>query len=151
MKVFKFGGASVKDAQGVKNLVSVLRATREPDLVLIISAMGKMTNALEEVVRDYFRDAIQFKNSQAEVYHYHLKIMQDLFPNDSHPIFKKVRSLMDEMTHFLETNKSTNHAFVYDQVVGYGELISTQHSFGISLLGKHEKHMAGCAPMHCHQ
>lgn len=125
MKVFKFGGASVKDAQGVKNLVTVLRATGETNLVIVVSAMGKMTNALEKVVSHYFNDKTGFKESQAEVFQYHLKIMQELFPNESHPIFKKVVSLMNELTHFLETNKSTNHAFVYDQVVGYGELIAT--------------------------
>ncbi len=125
MKVFKFGGASVKDAQGVKNLVTVLRTAGETNLVIVASAMGKMTNALEEVVNLYMNDKSDFKESQAEVFQYHQNIMQELFPNKSHPIFKKVGSLMNELTHFLETNKSTNHAFVYDQVVGYGELIST--------------------------
>jgi aspartate kinase len=125
MKVFKFGGASVKDAQGVKNLVNVLRTTGETNLVIVVSAMGKMTNALEEVVNNYFTEKSRIKESQTEVFQYHQKIMRELFPNESHPIFKKVSSLRKELTHFLETNKSTNHAFVYDQVVGFGELIST--------------------------
>lgn len=126
MKVFKFGGTSVKDAQGVKNLVSVLETTAEPDLVVVISAMGKMTNALEKVVNGYFEDPPNYKIPQANVAVYHQKIMEDLFPNRSHPIFKEVAGLMTKMTQFLETNKSHNHAFVYDQVVGYGELISTR-------------------------
>jgi len=125
MKVFKFGGASITNAERVKNLVSVLKSSEEKDLVVVISAMGKMTNAMEEVVRRYFEDVTRFREPQNEVVQFHLKIMQDLFPNESHPIFKKVRNLFDEMTHFLETNKSTSHAFVYDQVVSYGEFIST--------------------------
>ncbi len=126
MKVFKFGGASVKDAEGVKNLVLVLKATAEPNLVVVISAMGKMTNALEKVVDGYFEDPPNYKIAQANVAMYHQAIMEDLFPNASHPIFKEVSGLMTQMTHFLESNKSNNHAFVYDQVVGYGELISTK-------------------------
>lgn len=125
MKVFKFGGASVKDAEGVKNLVAVLTATDEKNLVIVISAMGKMTNAFEKVVLAYFKDQTLYKTAQTEVVQFHQQIMNDLFPNGSHPVFRKVTNLFDEMTHFLETNKSTNHAFVYDQVVGYGELAST--------------------------
>jgi aspartate kinase len=125
MKVFKFGGASVTNAERVKNLASVIESSGEKDLVVVISAMGKMTNALEDVVLDYFEDRAQFRDSQDVVIQYHLEIMQDLFPNNSHPIFKIVRGLFHDMTHFLETNKSTSHAFVYDQVVSYGEFIST--------------------------
>lgn len=125
MKVFKFGGASVKDAEGVKNLVAVLTATKEENLVIVISAMGKMTNALEKVVLEYFKDRTLFKAAQTEVVQFHQEIMKDLFPNQSHPVFRKVSDFFNEMTHFLETNKSTSHAFVYDQVVGYGELVST--------------------------
>ncbi|MEM7185388.1 MAG: aspartate kinase [Bacteroidota bacterium] len=125
MKVFKFGGASVKDAQGVKNLVSVLQTTAETNLVVVVSAMGKMTNALETIVDAYFNDPSGYKAPHSAVATYHLEIMEALFPNASHPIFKEVAGFMSEMSRFLDTNKSTNHAFVYDQVVGYGELIST--------------------------
>ncbi|MEM7087331.1 MAG: aspartate kinase [Bacteroidota bacterium] len=125
MKVFKFGGASVKDAEGVKNLVAVLKATGENDLVVVVSAMGKMTNAFEKIVLEYFKDITSYKAAKAEVVEFHKEILNDLFPNQSHPVFKKVAGFFSQMTHFLETNKSTNHAFVYDQVVGYGELVST--------------------------
>ena len=94
MKVFKFGGASVKDAQGVKNLVSVLETTAEQNLVVIISAMGKMTNALEKVVDGYFEKPANYKIQQAAVATYHTNIMEELFPNRSHPIYKEVAGLM---------------------------------------------------------
>ncbi|RLD28946.1 MAG: aspartate kinase [Bacteroidetes bacterium] len=125
MKVFKFGGASITNAERVKNLASVIQSSGEKNLVVVISAMGKMTNALEDVVHAYFEDRTQFRDSQDDVIQYHLEIMQDLFPNDSHPVFKIVRDLFQDMTHFLVTNKSTSHAFVYDQIVSYGEFIST--------------------------
>ncbi|MDC8006002.1 aspartate kinase [Aureisphaera galaxeae] len=125
MKVFKFGGASVKDANGVKNMVSVLKTTGEKDLVVVVSAMGKMTNAFEAMVRDYFSDSKDYKASKSEIYQYHQTILKDLFPNESHPIFEKINALFADMGQFLEGNKSINHAFVYDQVVSYGELVST--------------------------
>ena len=64
MKVFKFGGASVKDAEGVKNVATVLQKTAEQDLLVVISAMGKMTNALEIVVSNYFKDTTSIKSAQ---------------------------------------------------------------------------------------
>ena len=125
MKVFKFGGASVKDADGVKNLVTVLKTTEEKDLVVIVSAMGKMTNQLELIISNYFLDPKEVKVSIANVYDYHLKILSDLFNNSSHPIFNFLLKFKNELQLFLENNKSKDHSFVYDQVVSFGELIST--------------------------
>lgn len=125
MKVFKFGGASVKDAQGVKNVVTVLQKTGEQNLLIVVSAMGKMTNALESVVSDYFKDTESFRESQQLLLDFHLPILKELFQHTSHPIFKKLNTLVSELSQFLEQNKSKNHAFVYDQVVSFGELIST--------------------------
>ncbi len=125
MKVFKFGGASVKDAEGVKNLVSVLKKTGEKDVVVVVSAMGKMTNAFEAMVHNYFSDDESYKSSKSEIYEYHHTILKELFTNESHVIFSKVNELFSDLGQFLDGNKSTNHAFVYDQVVSFGELIST--------------------------
>ena len=125
MKIFKFGGASVKDAEGVKNLISVLKKSNDQDLVIVVSAMGKMTNALEKVVHNYFHDQPNLSESVSYIEEYHRLILADLFPNSSHLIFRKVAAFFSEMKQFLATNKSTNNAFVYDQIVGYGELVST--------------------------
>ncbi|RDK88355.1 aspartate kinase [Marinirhabdus gelatinilytica] len=125
MKVFKFGGASVKDAQGVKNVATVLQKTEEEDLVVVVSAMGKMTNALEGVVTRYFKEPGSYRESQQLLLDYHLPILKELFNNASHPIFSRLQELVTELGQFLQQNKSTNHAFVYDQVVCFGELIST--------------------------
>ena len=126
MKVFKFGGASVRDAEGVKNVKKVIDFTAEKDLVVVISAMGKMTNALEVVVAKYFeKNVAELEASISDIYQYHLTIANELFPNTSHPVYTRIAKWFSEMKAFLESNKSSNHAFVYDQIVSYGELIST--------------------------
>ncbi len=125
MRIFKFGGASVKNAQGVRNLVKVLSETGHEKALLVVSAMGKTTNAMEAIVNAYFEDKEQIKPALQETIDFHNEILSDLFENSKHPIFGKVKSLFDEVLGFLAWNKSPNYNFVYDQVVGYGELVST--------------------------
>ena len=125
MRVFKFGGASVKDADAVKNVVNVLQEVGYADMLLVISAMGKTTNAMEKVVESYFNDKDGVNASIQEVVDYHNGILSDLFQNPSHPVYAKVKVLFEEVKGFLAWNKSPKYAFVYDQVVCYGELLST--------------------------
>lgn len=125
MKIFKFGGASTKDAASVKNVLTVINQTGEKDLIVVISAMGKTTNALEEVVKVYFSGDRNIKNSLKAVYDFHFNILTDLFSSREHPVFLELDEIFNELKNFLESNKSKNHAFVYDQVVSYGELISS--------------------------
>lgn len=125
MRIFKFGGASVKDADGVRNLVRVLKEVGFEDTFVVISAMGKTTNAMEAVVAAYFEDKRRISIVLQEVLDFHQHILLELFEKRNHPIFEKVQLLFDEVKGFLAWNKSPKYAFVYDQVVGYGELIST--------------------------
>ncbi len=125
MRIFKFGGTSVKDADGVRNLVNVLKETGHDNTFLVLSAMGKTTNAMEKVVDAYFKEKASALSVLKEVIHAHNAILLKLFPNDEHAIFKQVRSIFDEVKGFLAWNKSPKYNFVYDQVVGYGELVST--------------------------
>ncbi|MCL6274596.1 aspartate kinase [Muricauda sp. 2012CJ35-5] len=125
MRVFKFGGASVKDADSVKNVVNVLKEVGHQDTLVVISAMGKTTNAMEKVVAAYFSDKSGVSNQIQEVSEFHEIILSDLFGNASHPVYAKVKALFDEVKGFLTWNKSPKKSFVYDQVVGYGELVST--------------------------
>ncbi|WP_041250424.1 aspartate kinase [Christiangramia forsetii] len=124
MKVFKFGGASVKDADGVKNLIKVLRATGSENKLIVISAMGKTTNALEVVVKDYLNIA-GIPASLDEVKNYHRNIITGLFPNKEASVYPKIETLFTELENFLQHNKSNQYDFVYDQVVSFGELFST--------------------------
>ena len=125
MQVFKFGGASVKDAEGVKNLVSVLQTVGYSNTLIVVSAMGKTTNAIEKVLDCYFNKKSEFLSAIQEVKKYHNVILLDLFENERHPIFNRVDHFFEEMISFLDRNKSPDYNFVYDQTLGYGEMIST--------------------------
>lgn len=125
MRVFKFGGASVKDADAVRNVVKVLKEVGYENTLLVVSAMGKTTNAMEDIINAYFNDKKEIPSKVAEMVDYHLGIVSELFPNVQHSIYKEIKILVDEINGFLVWNKSPNYNFVYDQVVGYGELIST--------------------------
>ena len=125
MQIFKFGGASVKDANGVKNLAKVLQTVGYGDTMVIVSAMGKTTNALEGVIDNYYNNTKELQSSIQEVKKYHNAILLDLFDNENHPVFKIVANLFEELNIFFNRNKSPDYNFVYDQVVGFGELAST--------------------------
>ncbi|MEQ3655200.1 MAG: aspartate kinase [Dokdonia sp.] len=124
MQVYKFGGASVKDAEGVKNIVNVLQTMQPSQKVVVISAMGKTTNALEGVIDAYFNAKAQLAERISATHAYHVNIIDSLFAQ-GHPIYQKVHGLFDELKGFLAWNKSPQYDFVYDQVVCYGELVST--------------------------
>ncbi len=125
MRIFKFGGASVKDAEGIKNVFSVLEKVGHEDTLLVISAMGKTTNALELVIKNYFEKSNELHASLQEVRKYHNQILMDLFDDEEHDVFYAVNSHFADLEYFIRSNKSPNYNFVYDQVVSYGEIIST--------------------------
>ena len=125
MKVFKFGGASVKDAEGIKNVFDLLNKVGAEVLLLVISAMGKTTNALEVVIKNYFEKSSAFHASLQEVRKYHNQILLDLFEDEDHEVFFTVNSHLADLEYFLRSNKSPNYNFVYDQVISYGEIVST--------------------------
>jgi aspartate kinase len=125
MKIFKFGGASVKDANGVKNLVKVIRHEGIDNKIIIISAMGKMTNAFEEIVHSYCEKNENLTDKIATVRSYHLQIVNTLFDTESHPIYMKIEQKLAQLSGFMARNKSTDYNFIYDQIVSFGELIST--------------------------
>lgn len=139
MKIFKFGGASVKDAEGVRTILQLLKTVGYQDTLIVVSAMGKTTNALELVVDHYFNNPKMMWQTLLEVKKQHLEIVQKLFePQDA--VFDTVDRLIDSLTNFLNTNKSKHYSFVYDQVVSYGELLSTKiiaHYFAAEGLPNH--------------
>jgi aspartate kinase len=125
MRVFKFGGASIKDAEGIRNVYDVLQKVGFEDVLLVVSAMGKTTNALEVVIKDYFDKSSTLQSSVQEVKKYHNQILLDLFEDEKNEVFVAVQSLFSDLEYFLAHNKSPNYDFVYDQIVSFGELIST--------------------------
>ena len=125
MRVFKFGGASVKDAEGIKNVYDVLQQVGFDDVLLVVSAMGKTTNALEVVIKNYFEKSPELQSSVQDVKKYHNQILLDLFDDEKNAAFAAVNALFSDLENFLKNNKSPNYNFVYDQIVSFGEIIST--------------------------
>lgn len=125
MKIFKFGGASIKDALGVKNVANILQQEGASNCLLVISAMGKMTNAFENIVNSYVNnDQEKLVESIDFTINYHTKIINDLF-QDEHEIHQNITILFGEMIHFLAKNIAKEYDYLYDQIVCYGELLST--------------------------
>ncbi|XOD67368.1 MAG: aspartate kinase [Flavobacteriales bacterium Tduv] len=123
-RVYKFGGASIKDAESIRNVAHVLKVAGFERTLMIVSAIGKTTNALEEVVERYFaQDATDARIGEISLRH--LEISVELFPSD-HGVFREVEVFFENMRAFLRRNKSLKYDFVYDQVVACGELISTR-------------------------
>ena len=125
MKIFKFGGASVKDANGVKNILNVLKHTGFDNTLIVVSAMGKTTNALERVVSSFFENKAQFSADLELVRIQHHSIIKELYDAENKVITDKVNTLFDGVLDFLKTTDSDDYSWVYDQVVSLGELVST--------------------------
>lgn len=125
MKIFKFGGASVKDANGVKNILNVLKHTGFDNTLIVVSAMGKTTNALERVVSSFFENKVQFSVDLELVRIQHHSIIKELYDAENKVITDKVNALFDGVLDFLKTTDSDDYSWVYDQVVSLGELVST--------------------------
>ena len=125
MRIFKFGGASVKDAEGIHNMYRVLEQTGYENTLIVVSAMGKTTNALEKLIEVYFQDFQKTESQLNEVIDYHLGIMNEIFDHPKHEVYDEVKIRFDHLRNFLKNNKSPHYSFVYDQVVSTGELVST--------------------------
>lgn len=125
MKILKFGGASVKDAEGIQNVCNVLKTIKANEVLIVVSAMGKTTNALEVVIKNYFDKPDELQASIQIIKKYHFDIISKLF-EPTHIVFSDVENYFFDLNQFLEQNKSPNYSFVYDQVVSFGEMISSR-------------------------
>ncbi|WP_031426485.1 aspartate kinase [Flavimarina sp. Hel_I_48] len=142
MRVFKFGGASVKDVEGLNNVVRVLQQTGADDLVIVVSAMGKTTNTLEEVVAHYFSKTNSFTDILEGCQEYHFDIINALVLDKKQSLIDKISGFFAEIHTFFDTNTQQNYDYVYDQLVSYGELLSStivhavleQHGFEVEWL-----------------
>lgn len=121
MRVFKFGGASVKDASGVANVAVILQSYAVPPTVVVVSAMGKTTNALERILNSH-RSQEDTTVELTGLKHFHATIMAGLFPA-AHPVFDTVAKRFSELESALD--RDGEYDVVYDQVVSYGEILST--------------------------
>lgn len=127
MKVFKFGGASVRNSDAVKNVVSILQLFEGQKLVIIISAMGKTTNALEEIVKSLCeRRKFDFDKQVSDLKSFHLDIVTELFPERTHKIYLEIDDIFELLEKKYEDQIPDNFDFEYDQIVSLGEVISTK-------------------------
>ena len=123
MKVFKFGGASVNSTEAVVNMASIVREHAEGPLVVVVSAMGKTTNRLEQLVPGV-RPAKEHPLLLEELRDYHFQILHGLFPDEGHPVYAAVGQLFAQLEERIAA-EPTEYNFDYDQTVSFGELVST--------------------------
>ncbi len=124
IKVFKFGGASVKSAQGVENLLNIVSLYNNP-LVIVVSAMGKTTSLLERILKYYLSEDEALWDGYKQLAKYHLDIVQELFGNNTNTAKKRVDAYLHEVEFLLKGHLKGDYNFCYDQLVSYGEMMST--------------------------
>ena len=126
MQVFKFGGASVKDAAGIKNLTAILKSNSSEKLLIVVSAMGKTTNALEKLTNSYFNQQNDVNEIFDEIKKYHFEILHQLFENPNHPVFNEINNTFVEIDWIIEDVPVDGYDFIYDQIVSIGGLVATR-------------------------
>ena len=123
MIVYKFGGASVKDAGGIRNLERIVSEEKE-NLVIVVSAFGKTTNAMEIVLKAWMSGDERYKDLLDDIYSYHLSVAEELFPSGDTGK-DKIDISFAKLEEYLKTEKRSDYDFEYDQIVSYGEIWST--------------------------
>lgn len=125
MLVFKFGGASVKDAAGIINLTEVVKQFTDQQLLIVVSAMGKTTNALEKLTKAYAEQDVLTNTIFADIKEYHYQVLGGLFEAGD-PVFDEIENTFVEIDWMLEDEPHDDYDFIYDQIVSIGELVSTR-------------------------
>ncbi len=127
MRIFKFGGASVKDAEGVRRVSSIINHFSEEDILIVVSAMGKTTNALEYIVKSHLQqDSKKTETLFQDLKDQHWAIIKVLFPDPNSPIYAEIEDLFQQLGAILAAGPKAGFNQVYDQIVSFGELLSTK-------------------------
>jgi len=125
MRIFKFGGASIKDAEGVKNVAKIIQSQMESPLLIVVSAMGKTTNRLEELVEVFFYNKTEKEAIFQSIKNEHLAIARELFGRDT-AAYTDIKNLFMALYAYIQEEASENYDFEYDQIIAYGELASSK-------------------------
>ncbi len=125
MKVYKFGGASIKDCKSIKRLTNIIRNDNCDKIILIVSAMGKTTNSMEDLVLSYTKSFKNLRTKLELIKTFHTDILKGLFQKNHQSVLKIVDSVFNEIDKFLRLNKENDYNFIYDQLVSYGEILSS--------------------------
>ena len=126
MQVFKFGGASVKSADNIKNVTSILSDYRSSELLIVVSAINKTTNKLEELTKAYCTQETDPFKLLTAVKSDHFNILKDLFDDPAHPIFDDINNSFVEIEWILEEEPQDSYDYLFDQIVSIGELVSSK-------------------------
>ncbi|MEI6021226.1 MAG: aspartate kinase [Bacteroidota bacterium] len=126
MQVFKFGGASVKDAQAVENVSKILKKYLGQKTIMVVSAMGKTTNLLEALAKAYFHGQEEKFDLLQKVKNYHFQIIEQLFPDKQNAVYDELENVFVELLWNIEEEPSGSFSFHYDQIVSIGEVLSTK-------------------------
>lgn len=126
MQVFKFGGASVKDANSIKNIVRIVESYKNEPLLIVVSAMGKTTNKLENLLDAYYHGVGSVQEIFDDLKRFHYSITEELFSDPSHPIFDEVANTFVEIDWIIEEDPQDEYDYLYDQMVSIGEMLSTK-------------------------
>jgi aspartate kinase len=124
MKVYKFGGASIKDSDGIKNLLEIV-SKEKSELVIVVSASGKTTNALEEILKEWFDDDPHYIKLLDGLLEYHFSILHGLLFEPESDAVGLVYTTIEMLKEYFIEAKRDYYDFVYDQVIPYGELLSS--------------------------
>lgn len=126
MKVFKFGGGILNTAAAVEKIPSIIALYPGEPLIIVVSALGKTTNALEELITASFEGSGNTTEILDRIISYHHEIIQRIFPDPAHPVYKDIRECWKQLTTVLEQEKKSSLNCFYDQVICYGELVSSR-------------------------
>jgi aspartate kinase len=126
MEVFKFGGASVKDAASIRSIPHILGLHKGKNLVVVISAMGKTTNALEKITNSYFYKKDDLDSGINTLEKYHFDIINELFPDKTSGVFSEISHIFENIRDIVTKQASTNFDYEYDRIVSNGEIISSK-------------------------
>ena len=127
MKVFKFGGASVKDAFAVKNVSAILARFPNENIIVVVSAMGKTTNKLEELIDALCaQDDSKYTGCLNELKSYHWNILVGLFPEKNDGIYQTIEAIFEHLAQEFNKPLTENKSFLYDQIIALGEVLSSK-------------------------
>ena len=124
MLVYKFGGASVKNAKAVEQLKKIITDSSD-NLILVISAMGKTTNHLEAILAGSLKNNGSHIPLISQLNTFHIQLAKELMYAD-HPILKEIEAIFNEITEFCNNLDLKGYNYAYDQIVSFGEILSTK-------------------------
>lgn len=126
MDIFKFGGASLQNAAGIQNVQHLIKNYKKDQLLVVVSAMGKTTNALESLLQAFYQQKDTVNSCFEEIKRFHFEILQQLFGRPDHPVFNEVNNTFVEIDWILEEEPEDSYDYLYDQMISIGELVSSK-------------------------